>query len=132
MQLRLVQFTLIALCFCYSTLVLAQEPLSGNEVVTRSIAYHDPEDKWPAFALQLQIKQETARGSREDLVQIDIEGEHFRYTSSKEGKEVLREYRQGVYTAALNGDTQLSDSIRQALRLDNAQIDRYRKYFTYL
>lgn len=132
MQSRLVQIIVTAACLWYSAPVWAQEPLSGNEVLARSIAYHDPQSSWPAFAVQLQIRQETARGSREDQVQIDIEGEHFRYSSTREGKTVLREYKQGSYTAAYDGDSDLSDSLRQAMRLSNEQIDRYRNYFIYL
>lgn len=109
-----------------------EELPDAPEIVKRSIAYHDPQGEWSAFAERLYIKQETPGGVRMDQVTIDNTRDRFVYESTRDSIDVLRGVQGDSVWYAYQGERALPDSLVEKYRLSKAQIIRYRDYFGYL
>ncbi len=64
-------------------------PLSAEEIVKKSIAYHDPNDNWKNFSYQLELSAEIADGSiRFSTIEIDNRRGYFRYIDKERDIDV--------------------------------------------
>lgn len=123
-------YTMFLICLL---LISCQEPAKdGRAVVEHSIAYHDPQGQWPAFAERLYIKQETPGGSRQDVIEINLPGQYFKHSSTRDSVKTVRVVDGDAVRYSRNRQTDLPDSLVVKYRLTDEQILRYRDYFTYL
>lgn len=77
-------YTTICCFLLFSTAVISQT-LSGNDLLDKAIAYHDPYGGWPAFNGTLAISMVMPEGqARESNIRINLPEEYFNLTTKTE------------------------------------------------
>lgn len=128
------QFLIFVCLFLSPQLYGQEEPISGGELLNRSIAFHDPNSQWKRIKLNLILDQEMPDGSvRPSRVVIDnykgefelsFVKENHLYTWRVDGMDSTESYLDyRVITDTLRVDT---------LGLGPARSRRWRDYYTYL
>lgn len=107
--------------------------LSGNELLEKSIQYHDPSDNWstwkPEFTLKFDAKNRPARIS---TVEFNNKNNRFHLTVDQEGRTVERIIKKGGCINLLDGKTTTDTALIKKYRLNCDRTTMYRNYYTYL
>ncbi|OGX82936.1 DUF6503 family protein [Hymenobacter glacialis] len=116
-----------------SSLAPAPATLTGPQVVQRSIAYHDPQGRWPALRQRLHFTTTNATGKESRFeVELDNPGGYFCYISHPEGHEVIKAVVNGQEVLLLDGRADLTEAERKQYRLAPGIGNFMRNYYTYL
>jgi len=113
---------------------------AADDLLERSLAYHDPENAWSARPIEITAEVRLAerlaaeRGyvSRTDRIRVDNAAGHFQYWSKKDADRIEITGDGGTFSARLNGKSEISAEDRQAHRLAADQLPGWRDYFTYV
>ena len=111
---------------------------SPEQVIQKSIAYHDPNGAWDTGRFELDVHTiyseafAKKRGTKTTDVAIVLSPGHevFSYTRRSGGDEVVYRIEGGVGTATVNGSADISDEDRERFRI--AEPEMYRDYCEYL
>lgn len=108
-------------------------PLSAENILARSIAYHDPEGKWPTGALSLSL-YESRPGGDYRLSDILIDnGNGIFELNRKQGKDVTwRRSGPDSCQVLINGEEKMFVEAMDIHVLRCKDNERYRNYYTYL
>ena len=111
------------------------QDFTAEELLDRSIAYHDPQGKWASFQAEFTVEMETPnRPKRTTLLEMDFPKERFKSSVTQNG----------IHTAALlekesvhTGMREVlifrfSDEIAQEQRLNCERTTKMRNYYVYL
>lgn len=124
-------------------LILASSPgglPSAEELVTRSVAYHDPEGLWESRGLEItaevrlaeRLAAERGYATRTDRIRIHEASGSFEYRSEKSGDVIEVFLDHGKFEARLNGSTEISETDRETHGLGQDRLPRWRDYFAYM
>ena len=132
MKKLLITSIVFCLAFAKADLAHAQSlrPVTGTEIIKKSIAYHDPNGHWPTFkgefTLSLEMPEKAARKS---VITLDIPNEYFNLTTEQDGDASFREISNDTckYTA------EAGEVITTTTDSDECERTRmYRDYYSYL
>ncbi|SMB99542.1 hypothetical protein SAMN00120144_0252 [Hymenobacter roseosalivarius DSM 11622] len=108
-------------------------PLTGPELVQKSIAYHDPQGKWPTLRTRLFFQSTTAAGKASTFeVELDNATGYFCHISHPGGREVVKGVVNGQEVFLLDGQPNPSDEDRKKFRLAAGAAQGARNFYTYL
>lgn len=120
----------ITLLFC--TVLFGQE-LSGEELLEKTIEYHDPDNQWKTLQSKFQVVMQTPKAEdRLSTISIDIpkkvfelsvtqDNNSYRYTIHKDSCEIL-----------LNGQSEFTEAEAKKFRLSCERGTMFKNYYTYL
>jgi hypothetical protein len=105
----------------------------GEELLARSIAYHDQDGLWGTRALTLSFAERRPDGSkRQTRITLDPRRQRFAWWSQR-GEHVLEgSVVKGRCSIALDGSATISDDDHKTHQLDCDRVALYRDYYTYL
>jgi hypothetical protein len=110
----------------------AAEPPTAEELLTRSIAYHDPDGRFLSQAHRLRFLDTRPDGpDRRSEVLIDVPGERFEMIRHGE-HEVAGVIAPGECTMTLDGRSELTEAERKEHRLSCERLGFMRNYYIYL
>ncbi|WP_426061410.1 DUF6503 family protein [Hymenobacter sp. B1770] len=114
--------------------VLQHPPLTGPELVQKTIAYHDPKGKWPTLKTRLYFQSTSASGKVSTFeVELDNAAGYFCHISHPEGgREVVKGVVNGQEVLLLDGKQDFSDADRKQFRLAVGAAQGTRNFYTYL
>lgn len=116
----------------FGTLIHGQE-LSGNELLNKTIEYHDPNGSWSNFKGKMQVTMSTPDGKeRVSDITMNLPKEYFRVISTKDGATLSQTMDKGNCELALNGSTDISEEDKEKHRLTCERATMYKDYYTYL
>lgn len=123
----------VALIFlAFMNMALAQMP-SPNELLEKSIQYHDPNGNWGKSLLQLNFEETRPNGTiRYTNVKINIPGEYFAMDQKNDEEQIIREIYKGECSHQLNGNAEIPEEDIKRLRLTCERTAFMRNYYTYL
>lgn len=113
--------------------VIIGQSLTGQLLLEKSIAYHDPNGIWPTFNKAFQVTMTTPdTPDRISDITINLPQQFFQVIARKDG--VITEYTidRGKCSIKLNGKSNLTE---EELKTHNLSCDRanmYKNYYTYL
>ncbi len=114
------------------SLVSAQLP-SGRELLEKSIAFHDPENKWNSFKGMLSITMTTPDGNeRDSAIELNLPAQFFKLTSVKEGITLEQIINKSQCLLSLNGSSEFSEEEAKTHRLTCDRARTMKDYYTYL
>jgi hypothetical protein len=120
----------VAPAFTQSILNLSQTP---EEVLAKSIKYHDPAGEWGKFPIQLQLTETRPNGpDRKTTLTIDIPNETFAIDQLRDGHQLYSEINLGVCSFKLDGNSEISEAELEKYRLNCDRTKTLRDYYTYL
>lgn len=126
------QFTLsLALLFTY-TMAFSQD-ITGNELLDKAIAYHDPDSNWNTFNGNLHIIMQTPNSSNRDSnITINLPEEYFYVKAQHDTITTEYTITKNDCKIALNGSNAISEADVKANRLSCDRANMYKNYYTYL
>lgn len=107
--------------------------LTGEELVNKSIAYHDPNNSWSRFAGDLNITMETPnRAPRVSTITLDLQKQYFKNEYGRDGNTITQEINKKNCSILLNKSQNFTAEEEKTYRLSCEQAKRTRDYYTYL
>jgi hypothetical protein len=123
-------YILIALHIPLGT--LSQE-LTGEQLLEKAISYHDPNGNWSAFKAALTITMSRPDADeRTTKVQIDFAKQFYSSSVKQDGNTITSTLKKETCTLYLNGSADISEAMRDSLRLNCDRVKMMRDYYTYL
>ena len=125
--------TIFFLALTLYSIMGQSQSLTGNQLLERSISFHDPANNWPTFNGSITVRMETPNSSdRLSQILIDLPGQRFALKASRD-RTTTEYYLDGEQcTLKLNGSTEFSEEEAQTNRLNCERGRMYRNYYTYL
>ena len=117
---------------CGTTLLCGQD-LSPNQVLNKSIAYHDPQGNWVDFTGQFFITMKTPNSSdRLSEITIDLAQQYFKLVTKKDNVITEQIINKEHCKFLLNGSETLTEDEIAKHRLTCERTRTMRNYYTYL
>lgn len=128
MQIRYFLFCLLA----FAGSVHAQTP-SAQEILSRSIQYHDPQGTWGKVRLHFTLEESRPNGpTRQSQVEINLPESIFKISQTRDSNIVERTVSGDQCAFALNGKSNLSEAEIKQFGLTCDRSISTRNYYTYL
>lgn len=121
---------LVLLCFACNSF---SQSLSGEQVIRKSIAFHDPENSWSDIHLILDLSETRPNGpNRSSLVEIDNPNGYFRLVRNIDGNAIGYEVTGDDCVPTLNYSDKFSEEDVETFGLTSDRGITMRNYYTYL
>lgn len=117
----------------FSVFFSFSQTLSGDQLLEKSIQFHDPNGNWSTFKGAFLVTMKTPKSSpRKSFIEIDLPQEHFLVKAIKDG--VITQYTvdKGICRIAVNGNTTPSEAFLKKHKLSCERANLYKNYYTYL
>ncbi|WP_420571438.1 DUF6503 family protein [Kordia sp.] len=125
-------FCLLCSFFIYTTNAISQE-LTGQQLLEKTIQYHDPNGNWASFNGTLQITMETPKnGSRVSTIKINLPKEYFYVKATRNAETTEFTVDKDSCTVAFNGETNIPEEIAKEKSLNCKRANLYKGYYEYL
>lgn len=122
----------IIIAFILSFTSYAQE-ISGKELLSKAITYHDPNNNWNTFNGTLMVTMKTpGKNERKSEIKINLPEEYF-YVKASRGENTT-EYivNKNDCTIRFNGVENPSSEIKKEHNLSCKRANLFKNYYTYL
>lgn len=107
--------------------------LTGQEVVKKSIMYHDPANHWGTLHAVLDFKETRPDGNdRNTLAEIENVNDYFNLVSFTEMHALCYIYNKGLCTNMLDFYEEISEEEIEKFKLNCKQTILLKNYYTYL
>lgn len=127
-----IALAVLAVAVTLSPALIAQPP-TAEELLDRSIAYHDPDDRWRHGVWRLTLAETRPDGTvRRTVLIIDQPAGRFDYSTRDGGNHIEGSLTDDGCSFRLNGSTSISQEEREQHRLTCERLERMRNYYTYL
>lgn len=126
------KYFLLIIFMLSGVLNYAQE-MTGNELLERAIAFHDPENNWSTFKGKMLIEMENPKSSmRSTVVEMKLPNNYFKTTVTKDNYVIESELNNNDCTLKLNGSTSIFPKIKDSLNISCDRAKMMKNYYTYL
>ena len=126
------QITSLLILVGLTTSTLAQ-PLSGKELLEKSIEYHDPNSKWSKFNGSFNVSMQSPnRPLRKSNIVIDLMRSFFELSVQIGENQWKASLLDEDCDLLFNGSRKISPEIEKEFRLNCKRAKMYRDYYTYL
>ncbi|WP_036151275.1 DUF6503 family protein [Maribacter forsetii] len=124
---------LVLIAFLFTGIFNHAQEISGNELLEKAIAFHDPEDNWSTFKGKMLIEMENPKSSmRSTLVELKLPTNYFKTTVTKDNYVIESELNNDECTLKLNGSTSIFPKIKDSLNISCDRAKMMKNYYTYL
>ena len=107
--------------------------MTSEELLSKSISYHDPENNWNKLDATFEFKTVMAdQSERKRTVRINNEKSEFSSESYHEEGHLEFKVRNNNGVALWNGNSIIPKEIAEKYRISNDRAVMYRNYYTYL
>ncbi|WP_111684815.1 DUF6503 family protein [Winogradskyella tangerina] len=119
------------LCLCFSSISLAQK-ITADQLLEKTIAYHDPEGKWTSFNDSFVVEMTTPNAPvRRSDITINLKGEFFSVNAKRDTITTNYTVDKGECKMAYNGVALDSlQAVEKKMSCERAEL--YKNYYTYL
>ncbi|MDA7819490.1 DUF6503 family protein [Flavobacteriaceae bacterium] len=122
---------LVAFILSFST--LQGQDFTANELLNRSITYHDPDGLWKNFNGSFNVSMESPnRPFRKSKIELNFKDSFFRLTVDSDVNTSVYQLEDKECLLSYNGASDFSDEIADKNRLSCESAKMYRDYYTYL
>ncbi|MDM9630050.1 DUF6503 family protein [Robiginitalea aurantiaca] len=124
---------LILSCFLFCFFIGKSQDLTAEDLLTKSIAYHDPDGVWGSMNGVFTVRMDTPdRPARISEITINQESGLFRLYVEQNGATKTYEVSGSKCTLLLNGKETFSDAEAEEQGLNCERARMYRDYYSYL
>ena len=124
---------LVFLIYALASGSIFSQDLSGNQLLDKAIAYHDPDSKWNTFKADFFVSMESPnRPLRKSKIAIDFPASIFRLEANLNEKIMVSTLVKDECKISFNGSEEFSEEIKKEYRLDCERAFFYKNYYTYL
>jgi hypothetical protein len=123
----------VCLITAATALPAAAGPPTGDDLLDKSLSYHDPGGRWRASVLRLSLEETRPEGSfRPTTLLIDYARGRFKITTQREEAEIRGMLDGASCELRLNGSARFSSEERDRFRLTCERLEWLRNYYVYL
>lgn len=109
------------------------QSLTAEELLEKSIAYHDPSGVWNTFSGSLTITATRPDApDRISLVTMDHPSQYFSMTVTQEGSETTHMLKKETCSYTLNGSSKFSKEEEEKYRFTCERTHMMKNYYSYL
>ena len=124
---------LVLLVFLFTGIFNHAQEITGNELLEKAIAFHDPENNWSTFKGKMLIEMENPKSSpRSTVVEMKLPSNYFKTTVTKDNYVIESELNNEECTLKLNGSTSIFPKIKDSLNISCDRAKMMKNYYTYL
>lgn len=110
-----------------------EAPLSGETLLDKAIAYHDPNCNWNTFNATFKVRMETPNSSdRLSTISINLPDDTFSLTATRDTVTTRYMLDKGKCTIGLNDSINITEATAKAYNLSCDRAKMYKNYYTYL
>ena len=124
---------LTTLLFLFTSIITFSQEIIGDELLKKSIEFHDPNGNWASFKGELFVTMETPKnGDRVSKININLPNEYFSVVAKRD--TIITAYvldKEGI-NFSLNGDKNPSEENKKKFSLNTDRANLYKNYYTYL
>lgn len=122
--------TIFTLLVISCTLTITGQTFTGNELLEKAIAYHDPNGNWETFANDFIVLFETPEGKKhKNAITINLPEQYFNVSATKDEKVSFREISNGNCRFS-NEDNSITETAISDE--DCKRTVMFKNYYTYL
>ena len=109
------------------------QTLSAQELLEKTIAYHDPNNVWTTFNGTLNITMETPdKVNRDSDIQIHIPKEFFNLITSRDSTTITYTLDKGACIISKNDSIRIAKQTEEPKRSHCEMTELFKNYYTYL
>ncbi|NNK28026.1 MAG: hypothetical protein HKP06_07270, partial [Flavobacteriaceae bacterium] len=109
------------------SLTASSQTLSSEDLLDKTISYHDPNSHWSTFKGEFKVTMETPNSSdRESEIRIDLPAEYFSVKASRDTITTEYELNKSECKIRLNGLSNLSEGQLKTNRLSCERANMYK------
>jgi hypothetical protein len=124
---------LATLLLLFTSIISFSQDITGNELLEKSIEFHDPNGNWEMFEGALFVTMETPNGKlRKSSIRINLPEQYFSVKAVRDTITTTYTVRKGVCSMAINGDENPSAAVKKQYGLSCERAKMYKNYYTYL
>lgn len=121
---------IVILCMGFT---VHSQSLNGEQLLYKSMAYHDPNGNWASFNGALNVTMETPkRPTRVSEIKINLPEEYFYVKANQDTITTEYTINKEVCEIRLNGLSDLSEEQLKHHKLSCERANMYKNYYTYL
>jgi hypothetical protein len=125
-------YTILFCIFIFSTHSFSQN-LTGQELLEKAIAYHDPNNNWSHFNATLNITMETPNSSnRNSKIDINFPKEYFNLLSTRDSTTIQYTIKKEKCIISMNDSIRIANQTTKPKRTHCETTKLYKNYYTYL
>ncbi|WP_368670295.1 DUF6503 family protein [Flavobacterium sp. K5-23] len=123
---------LLGFCFMVAFQTSGQE-LSGQDLLKKTIEYHDANNNWDTFNGKLFIEMKAPNGSdRLSEVVIDLPNQYFKLSALKNNTKVEHIVDKNISSFTLNGNSTFTEEEAKTYNLTETRAKFMKNYYTFL
>ena len=127
MKRRILFLLLFVSIACFS------QEITGDELLEKSIQFHDPNGNWATFNGELLVTMEIPeKSSRKSLIKINLPEEYFSVKATKDAITSTYIVDKTIANFTFNGDKNPSEAIKKKFNLNADRAKMYKNYYTFL
>lgn len=126
-------------CVAFTSVVLLAiisgnaQSLSAEEVLDKTIAFHDPNSNWSSLHTTFTVVMETPdRPKRTSTISVDFPKQEFILDVEQDGNSYSYKLKEDSCTITLNGSEEFSKKQAEEFRLNCERANTMKDYYTYL
>jgi len=124
---------LTTLLLLFTSIISFSQDITGDELLEKSIQFHDPNGNWETFEGALFVTMETPKDTpRKSSIHINLPKEHFSVKAIRDTITTTYTVRKGICSIAINGDENPSEVVKKQYGLSCERANMYKNYYTYL
>ncbi len=124
---------LLLLLFSFSVVPMFSQNMTGEDILKKSIGYHDPNGDWRYFKGGLHLTETRPNGpDRKTHLHINNETSFFELIQKRDGHELVHTFERHSCSHKLDGSTAISDEDRTKHKLNCERTKFLRNYYLYL
>lgn len=105
----------------------------AEQLLEKSIAYHDPNRIWSSFQGSLEIAMTMPdKGLRTTKIELDFPGRFFKSTVIQNDQEIVRQWDNEACRFWFNGSQEYTAEVASEYRLNCERTRKMKNYYTYL
>ncbi|GGZ84397.1 DUF6503 family protein [Algibacter mikhailovii] len=109
------------------------QSLTAQELLNKSIAYHDPNNAWHTFKGTLEVTMEIPnKSNRDSKINIDLAHEYFNLITKRDSAIVTYTHKKGECIISKNDSIRISMQKEKPKRSHCEMTELYKNYYTYL
>jgi len=123
-------FTLLLL---FISIAACTQKITGDELLEKSIQFHDPNNNWETFQGELFVTMETPKKTpRKSSIHIDLPKQYFSVAAKRDTIITKHVVSKEECSFVINGNTAPSEALKKKYNLNCERAKMYKNYYTYL
>lgn len=123
----------IILLFLFISPISFSQEITGEQLLEKSIQFHDPNNNWSTFSGTFFVTMETPNKSdRESKITINLPKQYFSVTAKRDTIVTSHTVNKKNCSFVLNGDENPSEELKKQHSLTCERANLFKNYYSYL